>query len=130
MNTVLKSREPVSALDPSLQIKQELRQQITTTLQYAKQLPPDACLDEVRTRLLAIQAYCETRQKTFIVVEQSIACDEYQLGGNHHDQAVLFRGPNEDASVAICVTAKGSLLHRNGHLWQIYRHVGDVNPKS
>lgn len=130
MSTILKSREAVSTLEPSLQIKQELRQQITTTLQSAKQLPPDACLHEVRIRLLAIQAYCKHQQKTFIVVELSIACDEYQLGGNSHDRAVLFRGPNEDASVAICVTARGSLLYRNGNAWQIYKQAGDVNPTS
>ena len=54
--------------------------------------------------------------------------DEYELGGSHQQKATLFRGPSEDASVAICVTSQGSLLHRNGSLWQIYYNAGDINP--
>jgi hypothetical protein len=118
------------ALDPRLQIKQELRQRIQSALQFAKTLAPDSCLNEIKTRLQAIQSYCETVQKTFIVVEQQITCEQYDLGGTCQDTAILFRGPSEDASVAICVTGKGSLLHRNGCTWQIYKNAGDVNPEQ
>jgi hypothetical protein len=64
----------------------------------------------------------------FIVCELRIACDQYDLGGSKHHQATLFRGPSEDASVAICVTEQGSLLHRNDSDWKIYCNAGDVNP--
>ncbi|MCL6433564.1 MAG: hypothetical protein K6T90_04990 [Leptolyngbyaceae cyanobacterium HOT.MB2.61] len=110
------------------QIKQELRQKIYTALQSAKNLPPEDCLKEIETRLLAIQSDCRALKKTFIVVEEKITCDQYELGGSNQDTAILFRGPAEDASVAICVTAKGSLLHRNGYPWTVYRNAGDVDP--
>ncbi|MBW4472159.1 MAG: hypothetical protein KME45_17400 [Stenomitos rutilans HA7619-LM2] len=109
-------------------IRQELQQKIQTALQIAKDLPPHDCLEEVEKSLLAIQSYCKTLEKTFIVVEEAITCDQYELGGSKHDTAILFRGPNQKATVAICVTAKGSLLHRNDHPWTIYRNVGDVDP--
>ncbi|NJP12034.1 MAG: hypothetical protein HC866_23285 [Leptolyngbyaceae cyanobacterium RU_5_1] len=105
-----------------------MRQRIQTALQYAKELPADDCLEEIKDRLLAIQSYCKTVGKTFIVVEEEITCDQYELGGCNQDVAILFRGPNEDASVAICVTAQGSLLHRNGYPWKVYRNAGDVDP--
>ncbi|PSB28387.1 hypothetical protein C7B82_13660 [Stenomitos frigidus ULC18] len=111
-----------------LHIRQELQQKIQTALQVAKDLPPDDCLKAIETSLLAIQAYCRTVQKTFIVVEEKVTCDQYELGGRQEDSAILFRGPNREATVAICVTAKGSLLHRNDYPWTIYRNAGDVNP--
>lgn len=109
-------------------IRQALQQKIQTALQTAKDLPPHACLEEIERSLLAIQSYCKTLQKTFIVVEEEITCDQYELGGSKQDAATLFRGPNQEATVAICVTAKGSLLHRNDYPWTIYRNVGDVDP--
>jgi hypothetical protein len=109
---------------------QRLQQKIQTTLQMAQGLPPEACLRTIKTRLLAIQADCRAIAKTFIFVEASITCDQYNLGGCAHDQATLFRGPNEDASVAICVTAQGSLLHRDGGAWQVYYNAGDVHPEG
>ena len=111
-----------------LRIRQALQQKIQTALQVAKDLPPDACLKEIETSLLAIQSYCQTVQKTFIVIEEKITCDQYELGGCQQDSAILFRGPNKEATVAICVTAKGSLLHRNDYPWMVYRNVGDVDP--
>lgn len=107
-------------------IKQELRQRIQALLQFAKDLPPEECLREIKARLLAIQQYCLTVEKTFVVVEEQITCDQHELGGSDQHQATLFRGPSEDASVAICVTQRGSLLHRNGYSWTIYRDAGDV----
>ncbi|NJK53541.1 MAG: hypothetical protein HC936_13340 [Leptolyngbyaceae cyanobacterium SU_3_3] len=112
--------------DQQLHVRQELRQRIYTTLQFAKDLPAQECLQEVKTRLLAIQAYCETIDKTFIVVEERITCDQYDLGGYKLNAATLFRGPSADASVAICVTDRGSLLHRTSPQWQAYRNVGDI----
>jgi hypothetical protein len=112
--------------DQQLHVKQELRQRIFATLQCAKDLPVQECLQEVKTRLLAIQAYCETIDKTFIVVEERITCDQYDLGGYKRSAATLFRGPSEDASVAICVTDQGSLLHRTSPQWQVYRDAGDI----
>jgi hypothetical protein len=110
------------------QIKQELQQRIHEALQSAKDLPPDECLCEIKDRLLAIQKYCETVQKTFIMIEEKITCDQHNLGGCRQHIATLFRGPSEDASVAICVTDQGSLLHRNDCPWKIYRSLGDINP--
>lgn len=112
--------------DPRSQVRQELGQRIHTALQSAKDLPAQDCLREIKTRLLAIQVYCGTIAKTFIVVEQRVTCDQYGLGGDKHDAATLFRGPNDDASVAICVTDRGSLLHRSSNSWQVYRNAGDV----
>jgi hypothetical protein len=110
------------------QVKQEVGRRIHTALQSAKDLPPDQCLGEIASQLLAIQKYCELLGKTFVVIEEQITCNSYELGGCAQDQAILFRGPSEDASVAICVTHQGSLLHRNSSSWQIYRNVGDVCP--
>ena len=111
-------------------IRQELQQKIQTALQAAKDLPPDDCLKKIETSLLAIQTHCKTVQKTFIVIEEKITCDQYELGGCQQDSAVLFRGPNKEATVAICVTAKGSLLHRNDYPWVIYHNAGDVDPQE
>lgn len=107
-------------------IRYQLAQKIYAALQSAKDLPAQDCLAEIRIRLLGIQAYCRTIGKTFIVVEERIACNQYDLGGCEPDRATLFRGPREDASVAICVTDQGSLLHRNSSEWQVYRNVGDI----
>jgi hypothetical protein len=112
--------------NPRSQVKQDLRQKIQLALQSAKDLPPQQCLREIRNRLLAIQAYCRTINKTFIVVEERITCNQYGLGGQQYNGAILFRGPSEDASVAICVTDNGSLLHRNSSPWKIYRNTGDI----
>lgn len=114
------------ALDQREYIKQELRRRIQEALHYAKELPPEECLNEIRTRLVGIQLYCQLNEKTFIVVEESIRCNQYDLGGDSQDAATLFRGPSQDASVAVCVTDKGSLLHRNGKLWKVYRSAGDI----
>lgn len=108
--------------------RQELQQKIQAALQVAKNLPPDACLKEIENRLLAIQAYCKTVKKTFIVVEEKITCDQYELGVCKQDTAILFREPIQESIVAICVTAKGSLLHCHDYPWMVYRNVGDVDP--
>lgn len=137
MTQVVETIEQVSASHQSIfaphltppkarQTKHGLGQKIDTALQSAKDLPPQACLVHIRTRLLAIQACCTTIGKVFIVVEERIACHQYDLGGSEHHCATLFRGPSEDASVAICVTDRGSLLYRNSSPWQVYRNVGDV----
>lgn len=110
------------------QIKQEIRRRIHEALQVVKDLRPNDCLSEMRNRLWAIQRYCQSVDKSFVFVEEAITCDRYELGGCHEDNALLFRGPNEDASVAICVTDKGSLLHRNSSRWRIYRNAGDISP--
>lgn len=112
------------------QIKQTLRQQIGAALHSAQNLPPTERLPDIKTRLAAIQADCQAVAHTFIVVEVHITCDQYGLNGRVQDTATLFRGPSEDASVAICVTAQGSLLHRNGGAWVVYRNAGDVYPVS
>lgn len=103
-----------------------LSQRIHAALQFAKNLPPQDCVAEIRISLAAIQAYCETIRKIFVVVEERITCDQHDLGGSSHHQATLFRGPCKDASVAICITDRGSLLYRNGSEWQIYRNAGDL----
>jgi hypothetical protein len=124
------THKEISASDQSQreQIKQEIQQRIHETLQSARGLPSNDCLSEVRSKLLAVQLYCKSVGKTFIFIEECITCDQYDLGGHHGDKATLFRGPNEAASVAICVTNEGSLLHRNDCPWRIYRHMRDVNP--
>lgn len=106
--------------------KQELRRRIQELLQIASELPADASLTEIRKRLLNIQQYAQFMGKGFIFVEQEITCDQYSLEGSGHDAAVLFRGPREDASVAICLTHKGSLLYRNSCPWIVYRDAGDI----
>lgn len=110
------------------QIKQELRQKIHETLQAAKNALPGESVNQVRTHLNAIQTYCQLVSKGFVVVEEEITCNQHDLGGSTEDTATLFRGPNEDASVAICVTRKGSLLYRNSCPWTIYRNAGDIKP--
>ena len=111
-------------------IKKEIRIRIYEALQASKELSPDTCLNEVRNRLSAVQQYCESVGKTFIFIEERISCNQYELGGLYTDDAILFRGPSEDASVAICVTAQGSLVHRNDSPWTIYKNVGDISPDS
>ena len=111
-----------------IEIKQELRRQLNEALHSAKYLPSVQCRHEIRRQLNNIQNYCKANEKTFIFVEQRITCNEYGLGGDRQERATLFRGPNEDASVAICVTDRGSLLHRNSCPWKIYRDAGDINP--
>jgi hypothetical protein len=115
---------------PQGQIKQVLRQSIHEALRTAKELNSAACLTEIRDQLDAIQAYCKMVNKAFIVVEELITCDRYGLGGRGEDTATLFRGPSENASVAICVTHKGSLLYRNGSAWRVYKDVGDIDPAT
>lgn len=110
------------------QVRWEVGQKIQAALQSAQELSPNECLQEIRDCLSAIELDCRAIEKSFIVVEESITCAQYELGGHSHDTAILFRGPREDASVAICVTSKGSLLHRNSSPWRIYRNAGDVNP--
>jgi hypothetical protein len=112
----------------SEQIKQDLRQKIAVILQVAKELPPEVCCDWVRTKLLSLQKHCQMIGKVFIVVEEKITCDCYELGGSHEHAATLFRGPDENASVAICVTGCGSLIYRNSSPWIVHRNFGDINP--
>ena len=113
-----------------IDIKQELRHRLQEALHSAKYLPPVKSRNEIRKQLTAIQIYCKAHKKTFIFVEQRITCNQYGLRGDRQERATLFRGPNEDASVAICVTDKGSLLHRNSHPWKIYRDAGDINSEQ
>jgi hypothetical protein len=112
--------------NPRSRIRKEIGKRIYDLLQTAKDLPTSECLNEVRTTLLEIQQDCQKLEKSFIFVEKRITCANYALGGSATDQATLFRGPREDASVAICVTDQGSVLHRNGSPWTAYRNVGDV----
>lgn len=110
----------------SQHIKQELRNKIQTMLDSAKDLSSIDCLKTIRKEFGEIQEYCESVGKTFIVIEEEITCSQFDLGGRPHDAAILFRGPNEEANVAVCVTTKGSLLHRNDSDWRIYRDAGDI----
>jgi hypothetical protein len=133
MQLLVKDNEPISRSevhtpvqthrDP---IKQEIRRRIYEAIEVASDLKPKERIDEIRFRLFAIQNYCKTIGKTFIVVEQLITCDQFDLGGSARDTATLFRGPNEDASVAICVTHRGSILHRNDCAWKTYSNEGDI----
>ncbi|MEM8805978.1 MAG: hypothetical protein AAGF01_08120 [Cyanobacteria bacterium P01_G01_bin.38] len=109
-------------------VKQKLRRLLQEMLITVTQLPAVKRREKIRERLEAIQDYCASVEKTFIVFELRITCDQYDLGGSKQHTATLFRGPNEDASVAICITDRGSLLHRNDSAWQIYCDAGDVNP--
>ena len=111
-----------------IDMKQELRHRLQEALHSAKRLPPIECQHEIRKQLTAIQLYCRLNEKTFIFVEQRITCNQYGLGGDRQERATLFRGPNDDASVAICVTDKGSLLHRNSCPWKVYKNAGDIDP--
>ena len=107
-------------------IRRTLSNGIQNILEMAKTLPPDCRVAMVREKLVDIQQYCSTVGKTFIVVEENIGCHQYDLNGSNQDQATLFRGPDERATVAICVTQKGSLMLRNGPDWVVYRNGGDV----
>lgn len=113
-------------------IKQEIRLRISETLQAARNLPPEERVDEIRFRLFAMQNYCRTVEKTFVVVEQQITCDQFDLDGCADKRAILFQGSSEDVSVAICVTYKGSLLHRtpllqNSCPWKLDKNEGDID---
>jgi len=110
------------------EIKQDLRRLLQRTLLVAQEKPPIARRRFIRESLDYIKTYCEKAGKTFIFCEHAIACNQYDIGGSQHDRATLFRGPNEDASVAICVTEKGTLLHRNDSGWRVYCDAGDVAP--
>lgn len=110
------------------QIKPILRQQIQAALQEIQALPAKQARQTLRNRLALLKNWCNRVGKTFIVVEETISCNRHCLGGRGNDRATLFRGPNEDASVAICITDRGSILHRNGSHWRIYRDAGDIHP--
>ncbi|MEO0408370.1 MAG: hypothetical protein AAF289_13565 [Cyanobacteria bacterium P01_A01_bin.135] len=110
------------------EIKQEIRQRIRAALNIAKTLSPEHCAQTIRVELDSLKRYCESVNKTFIVVEEAIACHQYGLGGSAQETATLFRGPDERATVAICVTQRGSILHRNDSGWMVYRHMGDLGP--
>ena len=110
-------------------VKQELRRRISNMLTIAQVLPPAQARRHIREQLIMMRGYCNSVNKTFIFTEQLITCEQFDLGGSA-DMATLFRGPNEDASVAICITAKGSLLYRNNSPWQVYRNAGDVAPAT
>jgi hypothetical protein len=125
-NLAIEKTQPIHQENPRSQIRKEIGKQIYELLQSAKQLPTQECLNEVRNKLLEIQKDCQKVEKSFIFVEKRITCANYQLDGYSEDQATLFRGPREDASVAICITDKGSVLHRNGSPWTVYRDAGDV----
>ncbi|MEM9088851.1 MAG: hypothetical protein AAGC93_08925 [Cyanobacteria bacterium P01_F01_bin.53] len=109
-------------------IKQTLRSLLQQTLRVAQRRPAAERRQLVRTKLSHIQTYCQEIDKVFIVREVRITCDQYDLGGHQQQRATLFHGPSDDASVAICVTDKGSLLHRNDSLWRVYYNAGDVAP--
>ncbi|MEM6255940.1 MAG: hypothetical protein AAF821_23765 [Cyanobacteria bacterium P01_D01_bin.156] len=109
-------------------VKQTIRRLLQETLVIAQKLPISKRREFVRKSLDNIRDYCATFEKTFIACELEITCNQYELGGCQHHSATLFRGPNEDASVAICITEQGSLLHRNDSLWTVYCNAGDVNP--
>ena len=109
-------------------VKQTIRRLLQETLAIAQKLPVAKRRHYIQQSLENIQDYCATFEKSFIVREIMISCDQYELGGCEHHYATLFRGPNEDASVAICITEQGSLLHRNESPWIVYCNAGDVNP--
>ncbi len=109
-------------------IKQTLRRLLQETLNAAPKQPIAERQQFVRDRLRYIQTFCNDIDKTFIVCELRVTCDQYDLGGNSQHRATLFRGPSETASVAICITEQGSVLHRNDSLWQVYDDAGDVSP--
>ena len=109
------------------QIKREVRQRIQAALNTARSLSPEHCVQTIRAELNSLKQYCQSVNKTFIVVEEAIACDQYDLGGSPHNTAILFRGPDARATVAICVTQRGSLLHRNDSDWVTYRAMGDLS---
>lgn len=109
-------------------VKQTIRRLLRETLVTAQKLPIARRRNYIRQSLENIQDYCATFEKTFIFREITISCDQYGLGGSQYHFATLFRGPSEDASVAICITEQGTLLHRNDSPWKVYCHGGDVHP--
>ena len=109
-------------------IKQELRLLLRETLTMVQKEPVANRQQFVRKKLEYIQGHCQRANKKFIVCELGITCDQYGLGGSEHHCAVLFRGPSEDASVAICVTDRGSVLYRSGSPWQLIYSARDVRP--
>ncbi|MEM9483254.1 MAG: hypothetical protein AAGA83_06130 [Cyanobacteria bacterium P01_F01_bin.116] len=109
-------------------VKQTIRRLLQETLTIAQKLPVARRQTYIRQSLENIQDYCATFEKTFIVREITISCDQYEIGGSQHHFATLFRGPSKDASVAICITEQGSLLHRNDSPWKVYCNAGDVHP--
>ncbi|MFM7427335.1 MAG: hypothetical protein ACKO7W_20435 [Elainella sp.] len=108
------------------QIRQEQKRRIHAVLQTAVGLPLPTCRDYIRTELLALKAFCRRWGRLFIVIEEQITCAQHDLGGKEEQAATLFRGPDQNASVAICITAQGSLAYRNGTLWCIHRNGGDI----
>ena len=110
-------------------VKQELRRLIKETLLITYQKPVVERRRTVRQQLVKIQTYCKDQEKTFIFRELTIRCEQYGVGCNSQDMATLFRGPSEKASVAICVTQKGSILHRNDGCWRVWDNAGDVAPQ-
>lgn len=109
-------------------IKQTLRWLLQETLNETLEKPIAERQQFVRERLNYIQALCKSINKTFIVCEIGVTCDQYELGGSSQHTATLFRGPSEEASVAICITERGSVLHRNDSSWKVYDDAGDVSP--
>ncbi len=109
-------------------INHKLRQLLQETLMLARETPAAKRDRFVRNSLKYIQIYCQRVSQPFAFHELEIACNQYGLGGSLHHSATLFHGPNEEVSVAICVTKKGSLLHRNDGPWQVYYSAGDVSP--
>ena len=125
-----KSKEIKRDFQIKADIKQNIRRLLQETLIIAQEREISERRQFVRESLDYVQTYCKQADKTFIVCEEAITCEQFDLGGSTDDQATLFRGPSEAASVAICVTEKGSLLHRNDSEWRIYCDAGDVNPKQ
>lgn len=112
------------------QVKQEQKRKIHGVLQTAVELPLPTCRDYIRAELLALKAFCQNWGKLFVVVEEQITCAQHDLGGREEQTATLFRGPDQKASVAICITDQGSLAYRNGSLWCIHKNEGDIGSAS
>ncbi|MEO1791946.1 MAG: hypothetical protein AAFR25_06945 [Cyanobacteria bacterium J06629_19] len=125
-NIQLNILTPERQQEKKQEIKQQIRQRLKETLNAAKEKPNSERQSLIRQSLLQLQAYCKSLGNTFIFYELKITCDQYDLGGSASSPATLFRGPSENASVAICVTDQGSLLHRNGQQWHAYCDAGDV----
>jgi len=126
---IVKPEETKIALPPT-QIKVTIAQTIHAILTEAPKFTTAKRSQMVRHNLQVLQHQCSQAGKTFIFIEEAITCDRFDLGGCSAAQATLFRGPDPSASVAICVTDAGSLLHRNGSRWQIYENAGDVAPET
>ena len=107
-------------------IKQEQKRRIHAVLQQAIELPLPTCRDHIRAELLALKAFCERWGKLFVVIEEQISCAQHDLGGKDEQIATLFRGPDQKASVAICITDQGSRAYRNVALWCVHRNKGDI----